>query len=190
MPFGASIEKEQDATSGSAAIQQALNKKQVPGGDSIDQIMNAKSTNIRLMGRSLKSFLTEIGGMTACNILQFSTAKSRAAMFGGRGLMDSDFTPLYGNMLPSGMQPEDFVRSMGFSIRKGSLLAIEKGEEMPVAFGLRKNKDLSRKGLLRKLGVSDVEIKKNDEELLAEATQQMGIAALGAAAQGKHAKKA
>jgi hypothetical protein len=180
------LEKEQDATSGSAAIQQALGKKQVPGGDSLDMIMNAKSTNIRFMGRSLKSFLTEIGQMTACNMMQFSSAKSRAAKYGGKGLLDSDFGPMYGNMLPAGMEPEEFVRLCSFTIRKGSLLAIEKNEELPVAFGLRKAGDLSRKGLYRKLD-GNFDTKRNEKELVEEAMQKMGIAALGAAAAGKDA---
>lgn len=187
--FKQDLEKEQDATSGSAAIQQALQKKQVPGGDSLDMIINSKSTNIRLMARALKSFLTDIGAMTAANFMQFSPAKRRAQLFGGAGLLDSDFTPAYGEMRPSGMEPEEFVKSMSFSIRKLNLQA-ERSDDIAIAGALRKGRDLSRKGLFRKLD-PNFDTKRNDEELLAEATQQMAVAALGAAAQGKtgHGKK-
>ena len=186
----ASFEKEMDSMSGAAAIQQALGKKQVPGGDSLDTIMNSRSINIRMMGRELKSFLVPIGSMVCCNIMQFSSAKYRAGVFGGEGLMDSDFTPVYGNILPSGMQPEEFVRRCSFSIRKGSLLNIEKAEEVQIAFALRKNRDISRKRLLRKIGLSQVEIDENEQELIAEGLQQAGAAALVSAASGKgHAKK-
>jgi hypothetical protein len=185
MQFAAGLEKEQDATSGAAAIQQALQKKQVPGGDALDMIMNSRSTNIRLMGRSLKSFLTEIGQMTVCNFLQFSTAQSRAAMFGGRGLTDYDFEGKIGSLLPGGMKSEAFVRSASFSIRKGSLLAIEKQEEMPIIFGLRKGGDLSRKAMFRKLD-KNFDTKKNDEELMEEQLQKASAAALVSAASGKN----
>lgn len=184
LPFKQDLMKEQDATSGSAAMQQALGKKQVPGGDSLDMIMNAKSTNIRLMGRSLKSFLTDIGTMVACNNLQFSTAKARASMFGGKGLQDSDFTPIYGSLLPAGMEPERFVKMCGFSIRKGSLLGIEKADEIQVAFGLRKNKDLSRKGLYRKLD-ANIDVAKIEEELLEEAKVAITLGAIAGQAGGK-----
>lgn len=187
MPFAQELMKEQDATSGAAAIQQALNKKQVPGGDSIDMIMNSKSTNLRLMGRGLKSFLTEIGSMVTANNLQFSTAKSRAARFGGRGLLESDFSPIYGNMLPHGMRPEEFVKMACFSIRKGSLLAIEKQEELPIVFGLRKGGDLSRKNMFRKLD-GNFDTKQNDEELLEEAKIKIALAGAAGAASGKHGK--
>lgn len=188
MPFAQEMMKEQDATSGAAAIQQALNKKQVPGGDSIDMIMNSKSTNLRLMGRSLKSFLTEIGTMVTANNLQFSTAKSRASIFGGRGLQDSDFTPSFGNLMPHGMKPEEFVKMATFSIRKGSLLAIEKQEELPIIFGLRKSGDLSRKNLFRRLEINFDE-KQNHEELLEEAIEKIKLAGSAGAAAPKHGKK-
>lgn len=184
-PTAASFEKEQDAMSGSAAIQQALQKKQVPGGDSLDMIMNSRSINIRLMGRELKSFLVPIGAMASCNIMQFSSARYRAGVFGGAGLMDSDFTPDYGKMLPDGMEPEEFVRRCSFSIRKGSLLAIEKSEEIQIAFALRKNRDISRKRLLKKIGLPEKEIKENEEELVAEGMQAAAGQALVSAASGK-----
>lgn len=187
LPFAEGLMKEQDATSGSAAMQQALSKKQVPGGDSLDMIMSSKSTNIRLMGRSLKSFLTEIGTMVACNNLQFSTAEARAGLFGGRGLMDSDFTPMYGNLLPSGMAPEKFVRMCSFSIRKGSLLAIEKTDEVQAAFALRKSGDLSMKGLYRKLD-ANIDVNQIQEELIEEAKVKLALAAAAAAASGKSHK--
>ena len=188
LPFTEALMKEQDSTSGSAAIQQALSKKQVPGGDSIDMIMNAKSTNLRLMGRSLKSFLTEIGTMVTCNNMQFSTAKSRASRFGGAGLTDGDFSPVYGNLKPHGMKDEEFVRMAGFSIRKGSLLAIEKQEELPIAFGLRKAGDLSRNNLFRRID-GNFDTKQNEEELIEEAKQKIALGALANAASPKHGGK-
>jgi hypothetical protein len=186
LPFAQELMKEQDATSGSAAINQALGKKQVPGGDSLDMIMNSRSTNIRLMGRSLKSFLTDVGQMSVCNILQFSTAKARAAVYGGRGLLDSDFSPMYGQLLPQGMEPETFVRMANFSIRKGSLLSIEKSEEIQIAFALRKMKDLSRKAMYRKLD-ANIDVAQIEAELLEEAIVNIKLAGAASQASGKGA---
>ena len=182
------LEKEQDMSSGSAAIQQSLQKKQVPSGDSLDMILNSKSVNIRLMGKNLKSYLTEVGAMTAANIMQFSPVKRRAQLFGGTGILDSDFTKSYGEMKPAGMEPEEFVRSMSFSIRKLNMAA-ERSEDLTIAFGLRKNKDISRTRLLLKLD-PNFDIKQNEQELLAEAMQAAGVQGLiGAAGGGHHGGK-
>jgi hypothetical protein len=177
------LEKEQDMSSGSAAIQQSLQKKQVPSGDSLDMILNSKSVNIRLMGKNLKSYLTEVGAMTAANIMQFSPVKRRAQLFGGTGILDSDFTKSYGEMKPAGMEPEEFVRSMCFSIRKLNMAA-ERAEELSVYAALRKGKDISRKRILLKYD-PNFPVKENDEELLAEALQQAGVQGLVGAASGK-----
>jgi hypothetical protein len=163
------VEKEQDMTSGASAINQTLQKKQVPGGDSLDMIMNSRSIPIRFMGRGLTSFLTDVGTMVMANKMQFETSKSRIKKFGTKGLTDGDFEPFYGQWMQKGMQPEEFVRQAVFSIRKGSLLSIEKQDEVQVAFAMRKLGDLSRKGLYRKLGVPKADAEKIEGELMEEA---------------------
>ncbi len=183
------VEKEQDASSGAAAISQAVAKKQVPGGDSLDMIMNSRSIPIRFMGRGLSSFLTEIGTMVTANKMQFEDSKSRIRKFGVKGLTDADFEPYYGQWLNKGMEPEAFVRQMVFSIRKGSLLSIEKQDEVTVAFGLRKMGDLSRKGLYRKLGIAASDVEKIEGELLEEAKIKTALAGAAGAAQPHHGKK-
>lgn len=175
LPFEQGIEKEMDMTSGSSAIQQATSKKQVPGGDSLDMIFNSRSTNIRLMGRGLQSFLTEVGFLTTATMLQFCDSRHRIAKFGSEGIVANDFEPIYGNVVPKGMEPETFVRKASFSIRKGSLLSIEKSEEVPWAFALRKQKDISRKMLLRKLN-TNMDIQQNEKELKEEAAEQLALA--------------
>ncbi len=184
------VEKEQDATSGAAAISQSLNKKQVPGGDSLEMIMNSRSIPIRFMGRGLYSFLTEVGTQVVCNEMQFSTSKSRIKMFGTKGLTDSDFEPFYGQFLTKGMQPEEFVRQAVFSIRKGSLLAIEKNEEVQIAFAMVKMGVLSRKALYRKLGIPKAEQDRIELELVEEAKEKIALAgAAGARQHPAHGKK-
>jgi hypothetical protein len=138
MPTADRLEKEMAASSGAAAINQTLQKKQVPGGDSLDMILNSRSTPMRLYGRGLQSFLEEAGYMVIANKLQFETASKRVAQYGWRGLTDSDFYPYYYHLCPAGMEPEQFVRNASFTIRKGSLLAIEKQEEMGVMSSLVK----------------------------------------------------
>jgi hypothetical protein len=181
------VEKEQDMTSGASAIQQSLQKKQVPGGDSLEMIMNSRSIPIRFMGRGLTSFCTDIGTMVAANKMQFETSKSRIAKFGVKGLTDQDFEPFYGQWLEKGMEPEKFVKQMVFSIRKGSMLAIEKQDEVQVAFAMVKLGVLSRKALYRKLGIPQADQDRIEKELLEEAKQKIALA--GAAGALTHHRK-
>lgn len=176
LQFKQDTEKEQDMTSGASAINQSLQKKQVPGGDSLEMIMNSRSIPVRFMGRGLHSFLTDIGCMVTANKMQFETSKSRIRKFGAKGLTDADFEPFYGQWLTKGMEPEEFVRQAIFEIRKGSLLAIEKQEELPIAFGLRKTGDISRKALWRKLGIPKADQEKIHAELLEEAKEKIALA--------------
>ena len=180
------VEKEQDASSGAAAIGQAMSKKQVPGGDSLDMILNSRSIPIRFMGRGLNSFLVDVGTQVVAIKMQFENAKNRVKKFGVKGLTDADFEPYYGSLLNKGMQPEEFVRQIISEIRKGSLLAIEKQDEVQVAFVLRKMGDLSRKGLYRKLGLSQADQDRIEAELAVEMAQKVQLAA--AAGAGSHHK--
>src|ERR1700728_1567508 len=184
------IEKEQDMSSGASAIQQSLQKKQVPGGDSLEMIMNSRSIPIRFMGRGLSSFLTEVGSQVAANNMQFSTSKSRIKKFGVKGLTDFDFEPIFGQFLSHGMTGEDLVKQMVFSIRKGSLLNIEKQDEVQVAFGMVKLGVLSRKALYRKLGIPKSEQDRIEAELKEEAIEKIKLAqAAGAGQQHKPGHK-
>lgn len=179
------VEREQDQSSGSAAINQSLQKKQVPGGDSLDMIMNSRSIPIRFMGGGLRSYLTEVGVQVVAAKMQFENSLIRAKKFGTKGILDSDFEPYYGSILNKGMQPEEFVRQVIFEIRKGSLLNIEKQDEIQIAFLMRKMGDLSRKALYRKLGIKKVDQDKIEGELQAEAMQK--AAAAGVASNLSHA---
>ena len=87
------------------------------------------------------------------------------------------------------MEPEEFVRQAIFSIRKGSLLAIEKQDEVQVAFVMRKMGDLSRKGMYRKLGVPKADVDKIEAELLEEAKQKIALAGAAGATQHPHGGK-
>jgi hypothetical protein len=186
------VEKEQDMTSGASAINQSLQKKQVPGGDSLEMILNSRSIPVRYMGRGLYSFLTDTGTQVASNIMQFSTSKSRIAKFGTKGLTDADFEQPFGQWfsMAKGMEPEQFVRQAVFSIRKGSLLAIEKNEEVQIAFSMVKMGVLSRKALYRKLGIPTAEQERIEKELLEEAKEKIALAqAAGAGQHPAHGKK-
>ena len=106
--------------------------------------------------------------------------------------MSHDCTPIYGNFLQGGMEPEEVVKKANFGISKGSLLALDGQEDIQVAFAMRKVHDISRRNLFRIIGRhkhTNFDIDQNDAELLEEAVVQAKIGAAaggGGKPHGKH----
>jgi len=180
------ISKELDMSSGASAIGQALNKKQVPGGDALEMILSSRSLPIRIQSRALTSFVEEVGSMGVADMLQFYSVAHRVAILGARGISMSDYRPLYGQAWnrDSGMKPEEFVRRYSFVIRPDSTLAIQRENKIPIAMALRKQGDISSQELMRRLD-PNFDFKRNREELIEEAKIKLALGALNAAATGK-----
>lgn len=182
------IDKEFDMSSGSSAMQQALSKKQVPGSDSLDTILSSRSLPVKVESKSLASFLIEAGGMTISNMLQFYTVSHRISILGKEGISSSDYRPLYGQALPHGMKPEEFVAKFQGVVRKDTLLMSQKEAKQQIAFALAKMGKLSDRMLFRILD-DNFPYEENRKYLIEEARLKLMFAAAGAAAQGKGKQK-
>ena len=178
------VSRELDMNSGSSAIQQAMSKKQVPGSDSLDTILNSRSLPIRVKSRALASFAEEGGAMVISNILQFYSVSHRVEILGAKGFSNSDFTPLYGQTLPAGMKPEQFVRKFTGTVRRDTILESQRDSEKQTALVLAKLGKLSDKKLFQALKPG-FNYEENRQELLAEAKDKLLIAAAAAAVSGK-----
>lgn len=181
------VSKEMDQSSGSSAMSQALGKKQVPGGDSLEMILSSRSLPVRLQSRALTSFITELGGMGVANMLQFYSAAHRVAILGSEGLSASDYRPLYGSVynMDTGMKPEEFVRKYQMAIRPDNTLASQKNDKVQIAIALRKMGDISSRELLRRLE-PNFNFNRNQKELIEEARIKIALGAVSAAASGKN----
>lgn len=155
-------------SSGAAAVGDAMAKKQVPGGDSLEKISFAKNTPIRLMGRNAESFLDDVGYQWSANVLQFYDAGQRMELLGPSGLVKEDLDNKPGSLIPDGINSEAFVRRYRWKTEKGSLLNAQKQENIQIAFAMRKNHDLSRHQLLKKIDWN-LDEAANDKELAEEA---------------------
>jgi hypothetical protein len=165
-------------------MSQALGKKQVPGDDALERIMSSRALPIKVQSKALTSWVSEIGEMGIANILQFYTPAHRVAILGTKGLSSSDFRPIYGESLPSGMKPEDYVRKYMFTIKPESTLASQKNEKIAFGMELQKRGILSAKGLFRLLD-SNFDYAQNRQELIEEAKIKILLAGAAAAATGK-----
>lgn len=184
------ISKEMDQSSGSSAMSQALNKKQVPGEGSLEMILSSRSLPVRLQSRALTTFIEDVGYMGIADMLQFYSAAHRVAILGDKGISPTDYRPIYGSLYSenSGMKPEEFVRRYQITIKPDSTLFSQKGDKVQIALALRKMGDLSQKGLMRVLD-PNFDSERNQRELIEEAKIKIAMGAANAALSGKGQKK-
>jgi hypothetical protein len=171
-------------SSGASAVGDALGKKQVPSGDSLDKIQMAKNTPIRVMGRSVEWFNDDIGQQWTADALQFYDAPRRMELLGMAGLAKEDMDDKPGSLIPDGIQSEAFVRRYHYKTERGTLLHIQQQERIPVALAMRKGRDLSRKQVFKLLNWN-IDLAANDEELKQEAAA-MAQAQAGAPPKAGH----
>lgn len=167
--------REMDASSGIAAMAEAVRKNQVPGSDTLESIKQSQQTPIRLKGRNMEVFLRHFGSMTISNVFQFYTAQRRYWMLGPDGLTYEDFDWKPGEMVPAGVRAEDHIRNFQFLIHPGTLLNIAQEKKAQVLMMLRKNRDLDRTTLLEHLdlGVDPDRINKALQQEMAEQADLM-----------------
>ena len=112
---------------------------QVPASETVERMLMAKSSAIRLRSRMMESFMRELAMMVLMNFFQFYDAPRRLAALGPNGLTfeDVDFDPgtlipdmldmglmdNWGNPLPRHERALKFISYFSYHIAPGSLLA-------------------------------------------------------------------
>lgn len=152
------IDRDWAEQSGMAILSQMVSKKQVPGGDTFDQVRNQQNTPIRLKGRYIEKFLEDMGKLLVACIPQMYSAGRRIMMGGLAWAVSADFDLDAGSMIPQewtaqGNRPEDYMRQFEFMIEPNSLLKLNQTERIAALAQLRKNGDLDRQTLIEALNV-------------------------------------
>ncbi len=174
--FAQMVSSEFDRIGGFVDTQKLTGKKQVPGGESIEQMRDMANPAVRLEGRYIEAFLRDSGQLAISNIFQFYTGLQRLKMLGADGLTweDLDYDP--NNMIPDSERKEEHWKNFSMEIAPGSLHGSSKVQEKSAAMALYRMGAISRKALLRKLELgaeADVIEKEIQEE------HQQGIGPLG-----------
>lgn len=145
------VSREMDQSSGIAAISEMMRKKQVPSGDTIEQMKDAQQTPLRLKGRNIEIFLRDLGSQNIFNIFQFYSAERRMFMLGQEGLTFEDFDWDPGTAVPAGVSPEQHAKSFQFMVQPGTLLNANRIAEARQFAQLRIMGDMDRITFLKKL---------------------------------------
>ncbi len=149
--FFQAVSGEFDRLAGAVDTGKMAGKKQMPGGDALEQMRDMANPAIRLEGRYIEDFLRDTGTLAISNIFQMYTAKQRLRILGANGLTWQDFDYDPGNMVPDSERKEDHWQNFSMEIAPGSLLGTNKTQEKTAAMTLFKLGAISRGALLRKL---------------------------------------
>ena len=187
IPIYQEIKRSMRQSSGIDATDQALSKKQVPGGDTLDKIQFSKTTPIRFKAGNVETAVDEVGELWTGTALQFYDAGRRVELLGLEGLTKEDVDDKTASLIPEGIESEAYVRRWHFECERGSLLNYQRQDKLQVAFALRKNHDLSRKKLFAQLDWN-INQEENDAELQKEAEQQAQAMAAAGVKPGAHHK--
>ena len=137
--FFQAVSGEFDRLSGAVDTGKMTGKKQMPGGDAIEQLRDAANLSIRLEGRYIEDFLRDTGTLAISNIFQMYTAKQRLRILGANGLTWQDFDYNPGSMVPDAEKaPRSIDAIFFFRNCPGSLLGTNKTQEKTAAMTLFK----------------------------------------------------
>ncbi len=160
-----------DRRSGKIDVGALGKKKQVPGGDTIEQMRDAQTTPFRLESRYVEAFLRGAGIQVVSNVFQFYTRGKRMRMLGADGITWEDFDYDPESMVPSTMPKEDHWRSFALNVKQGSLHGSSKDREKLMAVTLFKMGAISLRHLLRTLDFA------NADQIIKERLEEAQLAA-------------
>lgn len=155
-----------DRHAGSMNTQSISQKKQVPGGDTLEQIRDAQGGPIRLEGRYIEASLRNAGEIGISHIIQYFPRKQRYWILGEDGITWDDYTWDPTNMVPANHAKDTFWKNFSVLISPGSLHGANKDRDQVKAMNLFRAGALSLETLLKKCDIADVmgEIKRITEE--------------------------
>jgi len=143
--------QEFDRIAGSIDVTALGKKKQVPGGDTIEQMRELMNSITRLESRYIEKFLEDAGVQAVSNFFQHFTIGRRIQMLGGDGITWHDFDYSIGQLVPDNIPKEDFWRMFATKIGVGSLLSNAKDREKQTAIALASKSMFPLKALWRML---------------------------------------
>ena len=112
-------------------------KKQMAGGDTLEQMRDSLQTSQRLEERQLEVFLRNTGKQGVSNVIQYYTAQKRMQYLGDAGLTKMDFMWDPGTLFPDREnEGPGFWNNFGFTIGNGSLHSGAKDRTKQVAIAL------------------------------------------------------
>jgi hypothetical protein len=146
-----------DRHAGSMDTASLSKKKQVPGGDTMEQIRDAQGGPIRLEGRYIEVALRNAGEIGISHIIQYFPRQQRYWIMGNDGVTWDDYVWDPTNMVPADHARDAFWKNFSVAISQGSLHGANKDRDQTKALILFRAGALSLETLLKKCDIGDVQ---------------------------------
>jgi hypothetical protein len=166
-----------DKLAGTLDIAAVGGKKQVPGGDTLEQMRDSAQTSVRLQGRYMETFLRDAGIQGVSNVIQFYDAPQRMRLLGPDGVSFSDYLYDPKDMVPSAVNKFEHWKNFPMTVVPGSLHGGSKDRSKMMMMSLRQTGNISRRKLLESLDINDID---RIQQELREEMQDMAEAQQGA----------
>lgn len=164
LQFHQYLSAEFDRLSGAIDVTNLTKKKQVPGGDTIEQMKEMMNSITRLEGRMIEDFLEQSGVQSVSNFFQYFEMDRRIMLLGEEGISWEDLNSTGPNLIPENKPKENHWRNFALKIATGSLLSSAKDREKSMAIQLASRGMLSIRSLHKKLELGPEEYKMLMEE--------------------------
>lgn len=168
-----------DRYSGAVDVSEMGRKRQVPGGETIEQMRDLMQSGFRIRSRLVEAFLFKAGMMALSNIFQFYTREQRFKLLGPDGVTLEDFDYDPGLMIPWSVPKYDHWKNFTVYIAQGTAHGLSQFRQQQMALVLYRLGAISRRELLRRMGITDIarieqEIMEEQMNLLLAAAQAKG----------------
>ena len=160
-------------------------KKQVPGGDTIEQMREMMNTPTQLESRYGELFLRDAGIQAMSNVFQYFTTPMRLRLLGKDGLSLEDFNYEGNDLIPDNVTREDHWKNFAMQVTPGTLLGSSRDREKMTAIAMAEKGVLPLRKMweVTEAGNPDVLFKMMQEE------HEMGIGPKAPKASGQSTSK-
>jgi hypothetical protein len=126
-------------------------KKQIPAGDSIEQMRDLQAPHFRMEGRFIERFLKDSGMIAVSNIFQYFNRPQRLRMLGADGQTWEDFDYKPDSMIPASQRERLFFKMFSIHIAQGSLHGAAQDRKKQMAVALQQMGSISKREMLKSL---------------------------------------
>jgi hypothetical protein len=167
-----------DKMSNALDINSLTKKKQIPSGETLDQMRDSLNTGLQLEERYIEAFLRDVGTQAMSHVFQFYTTKQRLKLLGSDGVTFEDFDYDPHTLVPDETLPKyDHWKGFGLRVKAGSVHGGSRDREKSFAMQLYARGALPLRELYRVLELPNADqliqqLKQEKEEGLSPAGKQ------------------
>ena len=151
------VDRAFDKQSGAIDVTGMMAKKQMPGGDTIEQARDSAGTAFRLKSRHMEPFVRAAATQMLSCVFQYYSREQRMKILGPTGITIQDFDYDPGTMIPWTVPKEEHWKKFKIRVAAGSMHGGKRDRDKMLAVSLFQRNAISRRKLLEILEFPDID---------------------------------